>query len=136
MIYMAVQIVAGIVAAFVAMTLIGDGFGRPAIGEGYSMMQAITIEFIFTFALASVVLQTATNPKVANNSFYGLAIGFTVLASAYAGGYISGGAFNPAVGLGGNIAAMDFSEVLVYLVGPFAGGALAAVVYKMVSEED
>lgn len=136
MIYMAVQVLAGIVAGFVAMYLIGDGFGRPSIGDDYGVMQAIIVEAIFTFALASVVLQTATNPKVANNSFYGLAIGFTVLASAYAGGYISGGAFNPAVGLGGNIAAGEFAELLTYIVGPLAGGALAGVVYKIVSEDD
>jgi aquaporin Z len=89
---------------------------------------------LFTFALALVVLNTATHPKVANNSFYGLAIGFTVMAGAASGGPISGGAFNPAVGtgpividalMGGGSAA----NLWIYWVGPLIGGVLAAFVY-------
>ena len=135
-VYMIVQIVAGVAAAACAMYLAGDGFGRPAVAESADAVKALVVEFLFTFALVSVVLQTATNPKTSGNSYYGLAIGFTVLAAAYAGGGISGGAFNPAVGLGGNIVASSLSDVWIYLVGPFAGGALAAVVYKVVSGDD
>ena len=57
-------------------------------------------EFLFTFALAYVVLNVATSKDTAGNSNYGLAIGFTVLTGAYAVGAISGGAFNPAVAVG------------------------------------
>lgn len=134
--YMIVQIVAGVVAAGLAMYLVGDGFGRPVVGESADAIKALIVEILFTFALVSVVLQTATNPKTAGNSYYGLAIGFTVLAAAYAGGAISGGAYNPAVGLGGNIVAASLSDVWIYIVGPFAGGALAAVVYNIVSDDE
>jgi aquaporin Z len=61
---------------------------------------ALLAEFLFTFALVYVILNVATAKGNANNSFYGLAIGFTVLAGAFAVGGISGGAFNPAVALG------------------------------------
>ena len=61
---------------------------------------ALVAEFLFTFALCYVVLNVATAKSTAGNSYYGLAIGFTVLAGAYAVGPISGGAFNPAVAVG------------------------------------
>ena len=135
MIYMAVQVAAGIAAAGVGMFLLGGehAIGRPAIGGGYSVVQALVAEILFTFALVSVVLNVATSKATAGNSYYGLAIGFTVLAAAYAAGGISGGAFNPAVGLGGNVLTGNFGEVWVYLVGPFVGGALGAIVYKMMN---
>ena len=83
-----------------------------------------------------MVLNAATSDKTTGNSFYGLAIGFTVVVAAFAGGGVSGGAFNPAVGLGPTIvhALMgggSFSSVWLYLVGPFVGGALAAFVFKV-----
>jgi aquaporin Z len=65
-----------------------------------SMMAVVLVELLSTFALALVVLNPATADATAGNSFYGLAIGFTVLVGAFAGGGISGGAFNPAVGIG------------------------------------
>ena len=82
------------------------------------------------------MLQTATSEKTAGNSFYGLAIGFTMMVGAFAGGGISGGAFNPAIGLGPTIVHAltgggSWADVWLYLVGPFAGGALAAWVFRM-----
>ena len=58
----------------------------------------------------------------------------TVAVGAFAGGGISGGAFNPAVGIGPTIihATMgsgDWSHLWLYLVGPLAGAAVAAVVF-------
>jgi aquaporin Z len=96
------------------------------------------IEILFTFALCLVVLNTATSSGTKGNSFFGLAIGFTVMVGAYAGGAISGGAFNPAVGIGPNLvkglmggdpAAM--SNIVLHVAGPLAGGILAAIVFKM-----
>ena len=95
-------------------------------------------EIVFTFALALVVLNTATSSGTKGNSFYGLAIGFTVVVAAYAGGGISGGAYNPAVGIGPNIIgsvmggnADALANIVLYLAGPMIGGALAAIVFKM-----
>jgi len=65
-----------------------------------------------------------------------LAIGFTVVAGAFAGGGISGGAFNPAVGLGPNLIKGNFGPIWIYLVGPFLGGALAAAMFRICSPED
>lgn len=95
-------------------------------------LPALLAEFIFTFALVFVVLNTATAKGTANNSFYGLAIGFTVMAGAFAVGNISGGAFNPAVALGVSVMGLSaWSNFWIFLVSEFAAGALAAMVFKL-----
>jgi aquaporin Z len=97
-------------------------------------MPALLVETIFTFALVLVVLNVATDDAVAKNSFYGLAIGFTIVVAAFAGGSVSGGAFNPAVGLGPAIAALGSAPIdhaWLYLVGPACGALLATAVYHL-----
>ena len=84
-------------------------------------------EVLFTFALAYVVLNVATAKETEGNSFYGLAIGFTVLAGAFAVGAISGGAFNPAVALGQIVhGVFKWSHIWEYLVAHMLGGGAAA----------
>ena len=82
----------------------------------------------------------ATAKGTKNNSFYGLAIGFMVMCGAFAGGSISGGAFNPAVGIGLSTGAFldgsGGSWVLLYIIPPILGGALASYVFKMQGNED
>ena len=84
------------------------------------------------------VPSTAASDGTKNNSFYGLAIGFTVVVAAFAGGGISGGAFNPAVGIGPNVINqfVGGSECAIkncglHVVGPLIGGALAAFVFQI-----
>ena len=132
--YMLSQIVAGIVAALVVGYIKGN---PPLIAAAPDVMKSLLNEFLFTFALCYVVLNTATSTKNAGNSYYGLAIGFTVVAGAYAGGGISGGAYNPAVAFGVTMMGLSaFSNIWIYLVGCFAGGALAAVIYKAVNPDE
>ena len=97
---------------------------------------ALLAELLFTFALAFVVLNVATAKGTSGNSFYGLAIGFTVVAGAYAVGPISGGAFNPAVAVAITIMGLSsLSNIWIFLVANLAGGALAAVVFKALNQE-
>ena len=99
--------------------------------------QALVAEFLFTFALCYVVLNVATAKGTANNSFYGLAIGFTVLAGAFAVGGISGGAFNPAVAVGISVMGLaSWANIWIYLVGNFAAAAAAAAVFKFNNPDD
>ncbi|HSP63152.1 MAG TPA: MIP/aquaporin family protein [Pyrinomonadaceae bacterium] len=94
-------------------------------------------EFLGAFAIAFVVLNVATAKANQSNSFYGLAIGFTVVASAFALGSYSGGAFNPAVAIGmTTMGLLKISTLWIHLVGNFAGGAIAAVLFKLLSKED
>jgi aquaporin Z len=99
--------------------------------------KALLAEFLFTFALCYVVLNVATAKGTSGNSFYGLAIGFTVLAGAFAVGPISGGAFNPAVAVG--LTVMKFSPIAniwIYLVANLAAGAAAAAAFRAINPED
>lgn len=138
--YMVLQIAGALVAAISVYLLTRQTFG-PAPKEGYNILKPLFVEGAFTFALASVVLNAAATKATSGNSYYGLAIGFTVLAGAIAGGPISGGAFNPAVGIGPLVidaafgSGSNISNIWLYLVGPFAGGALAAIVHKFTTEE-
>lgn len=133
--YMLSQIAGSLVAAFAVYLTAGRTFA-PAPAVAIPTLGPLLIEILFTFALALVVLSVATSSKTKANSFYGLAIGMTVTAGAIAGGPISGGAFNPAVGIGPIVvnAALGggtFQHLWLYLVGPFVGGALASVVFRI-----
>jgi aquaporin Z len=133
--YMLFQIIGSILGALTYLSLHNKTFA-PTPNPAFTSSEFLIIEVLFTFALAMVVLNVATSRKTLGNSYYGLAIGFTVLAAAYAGGPISGGAFNPAVGLGpilvdtmkgGN----SIGNLWIYLLGPFAGGTIAGLSYNV-----
>ena len=133
--YWAAQVLGAVLAGVLARVITGETFA-PAPGVGVSVGVALLVELLYTFALCLVVLNVAVSKKTSGNSYYGLAIGFTIVVAAFAGGGISGGAFNPAVGTGpGLVHAMlgggGFGSVWLYWVGPLAGGALAAVVFGL-----
>ncbi|MEM1128424.1 MAG: aquaporin [Bacteroidota bacterium] len=133
--YIAAQVAGGIAAALLAYGFMGEAF-MPAPGSDVSTVQALGVEVVFTFALMLVILHVATAPATAGNQYFGLAIGFTVLAIAFAGGGISGGAYNPAVGLGPAVAMLLVGEaaighVWLYLVGPILGAVLAVGCYRL-----
>jgi aquaporin Z len=98
---------------------------------------ALVAEFLFTFALVFVVLNAATAKGTSGNSFYGLAIGMTVMTGAFAVGNISGGVFNPAVAVGISIMGLSsWVNIWLYFVAEFAAGAAAAAVFSVVNPED
>ncbi len=137
--YVASQIAGAIAAALVTYLIVGKTFA-PAPAAGAAAVAALLVEFLYTFALALVVLNAAVSAKTHGNSFYGLAIGFTVVVGAFAGGPISGGAFNPAVGIGpilvnALLGGGTWAHLWLYLAGPLAGGALAAVVFGLQERE-
>ncbi|HVQ41509.1 MAG TPA: aquaporin [Vicinamibacterales bacterium] len=132
--YMGSQVLGSLTAAAVAMFLRPD-FVATAIHADFPRVAAA--EFFYTFALAYVVLNVATAKGTQGNSFYGLAIGFTVLVGAFAVGDISGGAFNPAVAVGAaSLGFVTWANVWMHLLADFAGAALAAVTFKMLNPED
>jgi aquaporin Z len=126
--YMIFQVIGAVLAAFVVKFLKGGAAVtalQPATGP------ALLAEFLFTFALVYVVLNVATAKGTSGNSFYGLAIGFTVLIGAFSVGNISGGAFNPAVAVGISVLGVSsWSNLWIYLVAEFAGAAVAAGTFK------
>jgi aquaporin Z len=98
---------------------------------------ALVAEFLFTFALVWVVLNSATSKNTAGNSFYGLAIGFTVMVGAFSVGNISGGAFNPAIALGISLLNLtDIANLWVYWIPEFLAAAVAAFTFNWVNSDD
>ena len=137
--YVASQCLGAVAAAVAVRAILGRTFA-PAPAADASMGGALLVEFLYTFALALVVLNAAASAKTHGNSFYGLAIGFTIVVAAFAGGPVSGGAFNPAVGIGPILVhAMagggGFENLWLYLAGPLLGGALAAAVFGLQERE-
>lgn len=131
--YVVAQLAGALAAALIVYVITGQTFA-PAPAADATTLGALLVEILFTFALCLVVLNTAVSKRTQGNSYYGLAIGFTIVVAAFAGGSISGGAFNPAVGIGpilANAALGDggLGALWLYVVGPLAGGALAAAVF-------
>ena len=135
--YWVFQIVGAVLAALAVKFLVGTPGKEPAAFAGDLIGKALLAEFLFTFALAYVVLNAATAKGTSGNSFYGLAIGMTVMTGAFAVGGISGGAFNPAVAVGISIMKLTaWSNIWIYLVANLAGGAVAAVTFKLLNPDD
>ena len=130
--YIAAQAIGAVIAALVAGYL---GKGETS-AMSLSVGPVLLAEFLFTFALVYVVLNVATSKVSEGNSYFGLAIGGTVMVGAYSVGSISGGAFNPAVAIGlvvmGVVGVVD---IWMYLVACFLGGVVAALVYKKVADQ-
>jgi aquaporin Z len=131
--YWVAQLFGGVLAFVVGYLVSGR---TPGIhpGAGVFAVSALAVEVLFTMGLVLVVLNVAATRATEGNSFYGLAIGFTIVAAAFAGGPISGGAFNPAVGFGATLGAALFgggswSDLWLYLVGPLVGAAVAAGIH-------
>ncbi|MEM7008957.1 MAG: MIP/aquaporin family protein [Thermodesulfobacteriota bacterium] len=132
--YMVSQVAGGIIAAFAVFLIKGD---VPVEVGVISPIPSLLAEFLFTFALCFVVLNVATSKNTEGNSFYGLAIGFTVLVGAYAVGSISGGAFNPAVAVGIiTMGLIDISSIWIFLIANFLGGIVAAVAFNAMNPDD
>jgi aquaporin Z len=132
--YMVAQFIAAAVAAGLVLFLKGFPALTPA---AWQIVPALIAEFLFAFALCFVVLNVATAKGTSGNSFYGLAIGFTVLAGAFAVGAISGGAFNPAVALGITLMGLTgWANIWIYLVANFAGGAVAGLAFRALNPDD
>ena len=137
--YMGSQVLGAVLAALTTKFLMTAAQLEKVAAKDLSQTipQAFVAEFLFTFALCYVVLNVATAKANANNSFYGLAIGFTVLAGAFAVGGISGGAFNPAVAVGISMMGLaSWVNIWIYLVANFAAAAAAATVFKFINPND
>jgi len=130
--YMVMQVLGALLAGGAVYTIMGETFA-PTPGANASLSSALLVEFLFSFALVLVVLNTAATDETDGNSYFGLAIGFTLAVGIFAGGSVSGGAFNPAVSIGPAVVdtlngAGSYTFVWIYVISPFAGGSMAALV--------
>jgi aquaporin Z len=130
--YIIAQIAGAAVAALVVSKCLRAGVAVTPMTPNVGM--ALLAEFLFTFALVYVVLNAATAEGTSGNSFYGLAIGLTVMTGAFAVGDISGGAFNPAVAVAISILGLSsWSNIWIYLVANFGAAMLAAFTFNLIN---
>jgi len=131
--YMIAQVVGAVAAAAIVLFLKVQQ-ATPFVAP---VPAGIVVEFIFTFALVYVVLNVATAKATSGNSYFGLAIGFTVLSGAFAVGDVSGAAFNPAVTVGAIMMHMlPWSALPTYAIAQLLGGAAAALTFKALNPQD
>jgi len=135
--YLAQLLGAAVAAALIYYVFERQGQNFVCDGFPSGMLKTALAEVIGTFALAYVVLNTATAKGTAGNSFYGLAIGGTVLAMSFAVGKFSGSVFNPAVGLGLAVQkSMCWQNLWLFFVAPILGGIIAALVFGFVNQDE
>jgi aquaporin Z len=138
--YWVVQVGAGLLAALAVRRIVDpvEIAKRTTMTlGGHTLLAAFVVELLFTFALCYVVLNVATSKSHPDNSFYGLAIGFTVVAGVFAVGTISGGAFNPAVTLGAAVMDMfAWPTLWVYLIAQILAGITAGAVFLVQNPDD
>jgi len=142
-IYCGVQIAAGIAAGLSYGAMLNDVFNLEP-GKGFGWWEAALAEVLYTCMLCFVVLNCAASKKNGCGSldghqqFYGLAIGFVIVAGGYGAGHISGGAFNPAVALGIDVSSafLGFFWGPVYCVYEVIGACLAAGLFRVVRPDD
>ena len=135
--YWIAQVAGGVIAAVIARAVVNPAGVKTLTLSGHAEAAAAVVELLITFALCYVVLNVATAKGTSGNSFYGLAIGFTVFAGAVAVGTISGGAFNPAVALGIMTFGLSaWKNIWIYFVAEAAGAALAGVTFKAMNPTD
>lgn len=132
--YVIAQFVGGVLGALLASTI------WPAPEAGPVQIEvgpAFLVEAIVTFVLVYVILNVATSKDHPDNSFYGLAIGSTIVVGAAAAGPVSGGGFNPAVALGlGFSGQFDWANMWLYFLAPLVGGVLGALAFRLLNSDD
>mmetsp|Transcript_54712 Transcript_54712/g.175496 ORF Transcript_54712/g.175496 Transcript_54712/m.175496 type:complete len:455 (-) Transcript_54712:342-1706(-) len=137
-VYCIVQTLAGIFAAVCYCLLWKDSFNLGPT-KGFGWWQAMLCETFYTFMLVFVVLNSAASKKLGGkNQFYGLAIGFVIVAGAYGPGAVSGGCFNPAVAIAIDTSsiALGFGWCAIYTIFEFLGAVLAVAAFWALRPEE
>ena len=135
--YWIVQVAGGLAAGALARAVVNPRRVRTLTLAGHTEAAAAVVEVLITFALCYVVLNVATSKDQPNNGFFGLAIGFTVVAGGFAVGSISGGVFNPQVALGGATAGLfAWSTIWVYILVELGAGLAAGLAFLALNPGD
>lgn len=144
--YIAVQLAGGALAGYALAYCLGGtgtGLGATVLAQplelpgGVSVFvtpaMGVVIELLLTFFLVNAVLNAGISGKA--TPIDGLAIGLTLTFCILMGGPLTGASLNPARTLGPALAAGEWADLWVYVVGPLGGGAVAALLYRGVLEE-
>jgi MIP family channel proteins len=134
-VYWSMQFAAAAAAAALLRWLFPEGarrithLGAPGLSSGVSVWQGLVIEIVLTFFLVWVVFATAADPGGTFKSIAGLAIGLTITMDVLVGGPMTGAAMNPARAFGPELLSRHWTDAWIWYVGPFVGGAVAALLY-------
>ena len=134
--YISSQVLGASLAAYVVSIMSSNMIVQPDLQEPVAII--LLAELMFTYLLVFVILNVATHPNLEGNSFYGFAIGLTVMTGAYCVGPLTGGVFNPAVSIGpslidlitGNGISQHF--LWYYLTAPVAGSIIAVLHFNFI----
>jgi aquaporin Z len=136
LVYWVIQFAAAAAAALLlrwiydAITRDTYHLGAPGLAPNISTWQGVVIEGVLTFFLVWVVFASAADPGGSFKSIAGLAIGLTITIDVIMGGPLTGAAMNPARAFGPQLVQHDWTDAWVWYLGPFAGGAIAALAYE------
>ena len=135
--YWIAQVAGGVIAGWIARAVVNPPAVATLALTGHAAPAAAVAELVGTFALAYVMLNVATSKDQPGNGFFGLAIGFTVAAGAFAVGGISGGVFNPQVALGGATGGVfAWSTIWIYIVVQLGAGIIAGLAFLLLNPGD
>ena len=136
------QLLGAVAGAFLLKYLVpqalfdSGGGGTPALAEGIAAGKGIVIEAVTTFFLVFAVFGTAVDPRGPWSKTAGLTIGLVIAFDIMAFGPYTGAAMNPARWFGPALASGSWDNWYVWIIGPIAGGIIAAVVYSSVFLRD
>lgn len=141
--YMVFQVIGAIIGSAVLYALVSTGAhgGPTATGSnGFAdgmMLQAFIAEAVFTFIFVLVVLGSTDSEKGAGN-LAGLAIGLTLVLVHIVCIPITGTSVNPARSVGPALfeGGAALSQLWLFIVAPFVGAALSALVWKVLSAKE
>jgi MIP family channel proteins len=133
--YVAAQLTGATAGALVLLAVWSDrpaslGATVPHVGAG----SALVYEIVLTAFLMFVIMAVATDTR-AVGAAAAIAIGGTVGLDAMVGGPVTGASMNPARSFGPALAAGEWRQFWVYVIGPILGAALGALGYQLVRGE-
>ncbi len=143
--YMIFQVIGAILAAAVLAGIVASGDPSPIITTAtganacsYGVTNGLIVEIVLTALFVLVVLGATSKTNGATNNFAGLAIGLSLILIHLVGIHFTGTSVNPARSIGPALfeGGKALSELWVFIVGPFIGGAIAAVIWKCISTDD
>lgn len=137
--YVGAQLVGGLVGSLATWVTYGDqartvaNLAATVPADGVSQGRALLVEALITFVLVLVVVPVATDERVPA-ALAPLAVGLVLGALVLLAAPVTGGAVNPARAFGPAVLAGEVGPLWLYLLGPLAGGVLAAALYDRVLE--
>ncbi len=134
--YIISQLIGGVLGAVALLLLFPEAMreasalGTPLLTPGVTVVQGVGIEAILTAFLMLAVFGTAVDKR--GPAVGGFGIGLVITMDILAGGPLTGAAMNPARALGPALISGEWTNHLVYWIGPIIGAVLAALLYTQV----